>query len=29
VVMFSLFVSLALIANLLAGGDAGKVDIAD
>ena len=29
VVMFSLFVFLALIANLLAGGDAGKVDIAD
>jgi ABC-type sugar transport system permease subunit len=29
VVMFSLFVFLALLANLLAGGDAGKVDIAD
>jgi hypothetical protein len=29
VVMFSLFVFLALTANLLAGGDAGKVDIAD
>jgi multiple sugar transport system permease protein len=29
IVMFVLFVGLALIANLLAGGDAGKVDIAD
>ena len=29
IVMFSLFVFLALIANVLAGGDAGKVDIAD
>jgi ABC-type sugar transport system permease subunit len=29
VVMFTLFVLLALLANLLAGGDAGKVDIAD
>jgi ABC-type sugar transport system permease subunit len=29
VVMFLLFVGLALIANLLAGGDAGRVDIAE
>jgi ABC-type sugar transport system permease subunit len=29
IVMFTLFVGLALLANLLAGGDAGKVDIAD
>jgi ABC-type sugar transport system permease subunit len=29
IVMFVLFVGLALLANLLAGGDAGKVDIAD
>jgi ABC-type sugar transport system permease subunit len=29
IVMFVLFVGLALLGNLLAGGDAGKVDIAD
>jgi ABC-type sugar transport system permease subunit len=29
IVMFTLFVGLALLANLLSGGDAGKVDIAD
>ncbi|MCB9968370.1 MAG: sugar ABC transporter permease [Geminicoccaceae bacterium] len=29
IVMFLLFVGIALIGNLLAGGDAGRVDIAD
>ena len=29
VVMFLLFIGIAAVANLLAGGDAGKVDIAD
>jgi hypothetical protein len=29
IVMFTLFVGLALLANLLAGGDAGRVDIAE